>query len=135
MNNLRNLRKKKCLSIKNLHDLTGYPVRSLEDWDANKKPIQVYHRIKKLSEILECSTDEFMTYEDTCLYRGTESIFLLVQEEEGVRIGVFEDEGKMRELAFPIVNTIITRENALELLKYRKTNKDIWPFLSGIGCV
>ena len=135
MNNLKNLRKKRGLSIKNLHDLTGFPVRTLEDWDANKKPIQAYHRIKKLSEVLECSMDEFMTYEDKCIYHGEASIFTLFQEEEGVRIQVFAEEDKKLPFMYPTVNAIITRENALQLLKFRKDNEDIWPYLAEIKCI
>lgn len=135
MNNLRNLRKKRGLTIKNLHDLTGYPVRSLEDWDANRKPIQVYHRIKKLSEVLECSMDEFMTHEEKCIYHGEASIFTLFQEEEGVRIQVFVEEDTELPFMYTVVNAIITRDNALQLIKYRKGNEDIWPFLAEIKCV
>lgn len=130
MNNLRNLRKKRGLTIKKLHELTGYPVRSLEDWDANRKPIQVYHRIKKLAEVLKCSMDEFMTYEEKCIYHGEEAFFTLFQEEEGVRIEVYWDDDIDAALT-----AIITRENALNLLKFRKDNEDIWPFLAEIKCV
>lgn len=130
MNNLRNLRKKRGLTIKKLHELTGYPVRSLEDWDANRKPIQVYHRIKKLSEVLGCTMDEFMTYEDNCIYHGESAVFALFQEEEGVRISVLYDDDI--KIAF---TAIITRESALQLLKYKKDNEDIWPYLAEIKCV
>lgn len=130
MNNLRNLRKKRGLTIKKLHELTGYPVRSLEDWDANRKPIQVYHRIRKLAEVLKCSMDEFMTYEEKCIYHGEEAFFILFQEEEGVRIEVYWDDDIDAALT-----AIITRENALKLLQFRKDNEDICPFLAEIKCV
>ena len=131
MNNLRNLRKKRGLSIKKLHELTGFPVRTLEDWDANKKPIQAYHRIRKLADVLYCSMDEFMTYEDKCIYHEKSCIFTLFQEEEGVCIKVYDEENTKHIL----VNAIITRDNALQLLKFRKDNEDIWPYLAEIRCI
>lgn len=121
MNNLRNLRKKKGLSIPDLHRLTGYPVRTLEDWDSERRIIQSYHRIKKLSEILECTIDEFMTKEEIGIFKGEEVIVSMVQEEDGVHIQLVDSECEEISNGF----TIIPREEALSMLKDIKNNKDI----------
>ena len=125
MNNLRNLRKKRGLSIKKLHELTGFPVRTLEDWDANKKPIQAYHRIKNLSEVLECSMDEFMTWKEECLWQNNKVYVTMFQEEAGVRFKITLIEDSKYDLA-----AVISRETALEFLKYLKEtkSKEIYPF-------
>lgn len=124
MNNLRNLRKKKGLSLAQLHKITGYPLRTLEDWDAEKKLITSYHRIKRLSEILECSMDEFMIKEEKCVCDGYEAVIYMVQVEDGVNITVVDAENFKS-----ILSAIVPREKALELLKSLKTNKDITRFV------
>ena len=127
MNKLRNLRKARGLSIAKLHELTGIPVRSLEDWDAEKRLLQSYHRIKALAEVLECDMDELMTKEECCVFEGIQAVIFLSQEEAGVKIAICDDE------EFNLIfKTIIPREKALELLKYMKEHPgtDIKPFLS-----
>lgn len=120
MNNLRNLRKKKGLSLKELHRITGYPLRSLEDWDMEKRQITAYHRIKRLSEVLECSVDELMVKEEKCLYKGNICVVALFQEEDGVHIEIFDDDN-----FYAVASAIIPREKALELLKKIKKKEDI----------
>ena len=127
MNNLRNLRKARGLSIAKLHELTGIPVRSLEDWDAEKRLLQSYHRIKALSEVLDCDMDNLMTKEEKCVFEGIQAVIWLTQEETGVKIEILDAENLNQ-----IFKTIVTREKALELLKYMKDHEgtDIKMFLS-----
>ena len=130
MNNLRNLRKKAGYTIKQLHELTGIPVRSLEDWDAEKRQIQSYHRIKALAAVLRCGMDELMTKEEKCLYGAVRAVICLIQEEDGVYIEILdaEEEGF---LACPtLFKDTITREKALELLGHIKDGKDIKQYLA-----
>ena len=122
MNNLRNLRRKKGYSIQKLHELTGIPFRTLEDWDMENRQITAYHRIKRLSEVLECDMDELMTKQEKCLYGGEKATICLVQEEVGVHIIVFDDE------FCESYETMMPREKAIDLLKYMKTNEDVKPF-------
>ena len=126
MNNLRNLRKEAGYTIKQLHDLTGIPVRSLEDWDAEKRQIQSYHRIKALAAVLRCGMDDLMTKTEKCLYGANKADIYLVQEEDGVHIMVFIDDGSLD----AIYSGVITREKALKLLGYIKDGKDIKQYLA-----
>lgn len=132
MNNLRNLRKAAGYTIKQLHELTGIPVRSLEDWDAEKRQIQSYHRIKALSAVLRCDMDNLMTKEEKCLYGDARAVICLIQEEDGVYIEILdaEEEGF---LACPtLFKDTIPREEALELLNLIKDGKDLKPILDRI---
>ena len=123
MNNLRNIRKKKGYSLSQLHEMTGIPLRSLEDWDAEKRQIQAYHRIKLLAKVLECDMDDLMTKEEDCIHDGKEAHVIMIQEETGVHVLVTDDDFEI------FHDTIISREEALELLKHIKDGKDIKPFL------
>lgn len=125
MNNLRNLRKKKGYSIQKLHDLTGIPLRTLEDWDGEKRQIQAYHRIKMLAEVLDCTPDDLMRKKEYCMYGEYEAIIFLAQEEDGVHIHLWWNGELSHRNEF---DTTIPREKALELLKYMKTHKDVKPF-------
>ena len=124
MNNLRNLRKKKGYSIQQLHEMTGIPFRTLQDWDGEKRQIQAYHRIKMLSELLGTNPDDLMTKEENCLYNGENAVITMIQEEQGVNASVFVGDDLE-----PAFNGIIPREDALELLTHIKQGKDIKPFL------
>lgn len=124
MNNLRNLRRKKGLSLATISQKTGIPIRTLEMWDCNKRIPQSYHRIKALSHILECDMDDFMTYEEGCVYDGKYVYVCLETGEKDTLLTVW-DEG----FAEYVVSEYITRESALELIEYLKTNKDITDFL------
>lgn len=124
MNNLRNLRKKRGISLAELQRMTGYPLRTLENWDSDAKLIQSYHRIMRLSEILGCTMDEFMTKEEKCLYEGREAYITLFQDEDGVHINVHNSND------FTVVASIVvSREKALELLKYIKHHEDITEYI------
>lgn len=130
MNNLRNLRKRKGISIPKLHEMTGIPLRTLEDWDAEKRQIQAYHRVKLLANALNCSMDEVMEKEEPCIYDGKKAFCFLIQWEDGVHITILDDDGEFTELFEELLKDIcIPREDALELLKQIRDNKDIKPFL------
>lgn len=119
MNNLRNLRKAKGLSLAELHRMTGYPLRTLEDWDSERKIISSYHRIKRLSEILGVTMDEFMTKQEKCVFGGENAYISFVQEEGGVNITILNEHIEV------VFYETVPREKALDLLKFLKTNKDI----------
>lgn len=129
MNNLRHLRKEKGLSIQKLHEMTGYPIRTLEDWDSNKRQITSYHRIRRLSAILECNMDDLMTWSKKCLYGADRMVVEMFQEEDGVRVTISKNVYEEK-LFLPVHKYIITREKALELIKYLKTHWDIKPFFA-----
>lgn len=123
MNNLRKLRRAKGLSLGELHRQTGYPLRTLEDWDAERKLIQSYHRIKKLSEILDCTVDEFMTKEIDCLYNGVPVVVTMFQDEDGVHVKILDAT------TFDVINESVTeRENAVALFRYSNMHEDISKF-------
>ena len=126
MNNLRNIRKRMGLSLAELHRITGYPLRSLEEWDSNNRQITSYHRIKRLSSVLKCDMDDLMTLEEKCKFGGKSALICLSQDEDGVHVDVYEKDGDMN----IIYSTIITRDNALKLLKHMKTHWDVQSFLA-----
>lgn len=131
MNNLRNIRKARGYSVNQLSKKTGLPLRTIEDWDLEKRLITSYHRIKLLAEVLECSMDDLMTKEEKCVYDGNKSVICLTQKENGVHIevfiGEFQDGDYYGNAAF---ETIIPRKKALELLSYMKDHEDIKPFFA-----
>ena len=119
MNNLKNLRKRKGLSISKLHELTGIPIRTLEDWENERHQTLPYHRIKLLAEVLECGIEELMTKEIDCLYNEKSVSIYFTQEEQGVLVNMFEQE-----YSDPCLTTILPRETVLELLKEVKHGVD-----------
>ena len=126
MNNLRNLRKKKGYSIRQLHEMTGIPQRSLEEWDGEKRQIQAYHRIKRLAAVLGCTTDNLMTKEEKCLYGDARAVICLVQEEDGVCVDVYTND----DMVLLVHYATIPREKALALLDHIKANKDVKQFFA-----
>ena len=125
MNNLRNLRRKQGLSLAQIAEKTEIPIRTLEMWDSNKRIPQSYHRIKALSRLLDCDMDEFMTYEEKCVYEGRDAVVRLKTVEKDTLLSII-DYGLMG----TIISEYITRESALELVEYLKTNKDITDFMN-----
>ena len=123
MNNLRNLRKAKGISLAELHRMTGYPLRTLEDWDSERKIISSYHRIKRLSEIFGVSMDEFMTKEEKCVFGGENVSISFVQGEDGVNITIMNDDIEV------VFYETVPREKAIDLLKFLKTNKDVTQYI------
>lgn len=117
MNNLRNLRKEKGISLAELHRITGYPLRTLEDWEAERVTISSYHRMKKLSEIFDITIDELMTRKEECIFKGKNDCIEFVQDEDGVRVSVSD------------FRSVISRKKAVEILKALKKDKDITAFL------
>ena len=128
MNNLKNIRKNRGFSIKKLHELTGIPTRTIESWENETNQIKHYHRLKLLSDVLECSLDELMTKKEKCLYGGYCAILALIQEEKGVCITVYLYETDYDTL----FHGVISRETALELLRYLEDHEDIQPFIENI---
>lgn len=125
MNNLRNLRRKAGLSLAQIAKDTDIPIRTLEMWDSNKRIPQAYHRIKVLSELLGCDMDEFMTYEEECVYEGKKVAICLTTVEKDTLLRVFDED-----IMENVISENITRDSALELVEYLKTNKDITDFMN-----
>lgn len=117
MNNLRNLRKENGISLAELHRITGYPLRTLEDWEAERVTISSYHRMKKLSEIFDITIDELMTRKEECIFKGKNDCIEFVQDEDGVHVSVSD------------FHKVIPREKAVKILKALKRDKDITAFL------
>lgn len=127
MNNLRNIRKRKGISLKQLHEMTGIPFRTLEDWDGEKRQIQSYHRVKMLAGALDSSMDDLMTKEEECLLNGEASFCILVQWEDGVHVTMADEDGFLIE---EMKDIVMPREDALDLLKHIKEHKEVSNFLS-----
>lgn len=125
MNNLRNLRRKAGLSLAQIAKDTDIPIRTLEMWDSNKRIPQAYHRIKVLSELLDCDMDDFMTYEEECVYEGKKVAICLTTVEKDTLLRVFDED-----IMENVISENITRDSALELVEYLKTNKDITDFMN-----
>lgn len=125
MNNLRNLRRKAGLSLAQIAEKTEIPIRTLEMWDSNKRIPQAYHRIKVLSELLDCDMDDFMTYEENCVYEGKKVAICLTTVEKDTLLRVFDED-----IMENVISENITRDSALELVEYLKTNKDITDFMN-----
>lgn len=121
MNNLRNLRKEKGLSIPELHRHTGIPIRTLEMWDTEKRMPTSYHRIKAISKILGCSPDDFMTKVEKCLYDGKNMDVVLVDVEKGVYVRIFEENDE-------IASITVSQDKAMELLNFVKMGWDVKVF-------
>ena len=126
MNNLKNIRKAKGYTVKQLSELSGLPIRTIEDWEHERRQIVYYHRIKLLADVLECGMGELMTKEEKCVYDGHKSVMALSQKEDGVHINVYDLDGDC-EILF---ETIIPREKALELLQYMKDHEEVKEYLA-----
>lgn len=125
MNSLRKRRKALGLSIPEIHRRTGIPLRTLEDWDAEKRVPNSYYRIRVLSKLLECSEEEFMTKEEKCMYNGKPATVALVQEDKDVRIYIIIIDADDVNIKY---QGTISREMALELLDYLKKSWEITLF-------
>lgn len=123
MNSLRKRRKALGLSIPEIHRRTGIPLRTLEDWDTEKRVPNSYYRIRVLSELLECSEEDFMTKEEECMYNGKPATVSLIQEDKDVRIYIISDD----DVNIKYEGTI-SRAMALELLDYLKKTQEITLF-------
>ena len=76
-----------------------------------------------MSEIFEGSMDEFMTKEEKCVF-GEENVdIFLVQVEDGVNITIMNENIEV------VFYETVTREKALDLLKFLKTNKDVTQYI------
>lgn len=123
MNSLRKRRKALGLSIPEIHRRTGIPLRTLEDWDVEKRVPNSYYRIRVLSKLLECSEEEFMTKEEECMYNSKPADVALIQEDKDVRIYIIADD----DVNIKYEGTI-SRAMALELLDYLKKSQEITLF-------
>ena len=127
MNNIRNLRKAKGLTIPKLSELTCIPVRTIEDYESEKSQIAYYHRLKAFCKALDCDIDNLMTKEEKCVYDGISAVIWLTQMEDGVCIDILDEE----ELNLLDKRTT-SRANALLLLQHIKENKDVKQFFDGM---
>ena len=123
MNNLKNLRKQKKLSFRQLSELLNIPSRTIQDWEYEERQIQFYHRMKALAKIFGVTLEELMTKEVNCLYGGKKAVIFLTQEEDGVHIEVyrFEDDD-IKQIKGPFV---VSREEALQFIKGIKEDTDL----------
>jgi transcriptional regulator with XRE-family HTH domain len=124
MNNLRNIRRKKGLSLAEIAKQTEIPLRTLEMWDSNKRIPQSYHRIKELAVLLECTMDDIMTYKEDCVYEGKEVHVDLSTAERDTFFVVYDDAYN------DIISEYITRDSAMDLLEQMKKDKDITDFVN-----
>lgn len=107
-----------------LHRITGIPLRTLEDWEAERSQIASYHRMKRLAGILNCDVDELMTKEENCLYGQNRGSVFFFQEENGVHVKVYPEEDG--DIGFePAAFAVMPRKEAIKLLKHMKKNLQI----------
>lgn len=114
MNNLRNLRKEKGLTLPEIHRMTGIPLRSLEEYDANRIIISHYHRIKELSKVIGCTMDELMLFEDKCIYDRNEAYVCMYDVEGGVAV-----------IVLGVERWTVTRKESMEILQRIKKKSDL----------
>lgn len=114
MNNLRNLRKEKGLTLPEIHRMTGIPLRSLEEYDANRIIISHYHRIKELSKVIGCTMDELMKFREKCIYDGKETDICMFDSEDGVSV-----------IIVGVKKWTVTRKKSMEILQRIKKKADI----------
>lgn len=124
MNNIRNIRLSKGITMKELHNRTGIPLRTLEDWEHDKAIPTQYHRLKKLAEVLNCSIEDLMIRkEDAFMGNGIVTVELETAEK-GTILRVFHADG------YAVINEVITEESGKNLVNYLKKDKDITEFLN-----
>lgn len=128
MNNLRNIRRQKNISLAEISKQTEIPIRTLEMWDSNKRIPQSYHRIKALAGFLEVGMDELMEYwESECIYDGKTVEVSMRTVEKDTLLQLFEVTEMDDEL---YLSEYITRESAMDLFEQLKTDKDITDFMN-----
>lgn len=128
MNNLRNIRRQKNISLAEISKQTEIPIRTLEMWDSNKRIPQSYHRIKALAGFLEVGMDELMKYwEPGCIYDGKTVEVSMQTVEKDTLLQLFE----VTEDEFTLyLSEYITRESAMDLFEQLKTDKNITDFMN-----
>lgn len=128
MNNLRNIRRQKNISLAEISKQTEIPIRTLEMWDSNKRIPQSYHRIKALAGFLEVGMDELMEYwESECIYDGKTVEVSMRTVEKDTLLQLFEVTEMDDEL---YLSEYITRESAMDLFEQLKTDKNITDFMN-----
>lgn len=125
MNNLKNLRKEKGYSLADLHRITGIPLRTLEDWEAERSQIASYHRMKRIAGVLRCSVEDLMIRFERCLYGDSGASVSLFQDEDGVHITVYPDDEDGDMGIDPAAFAVMPRKEALQLLKNLKKDLQI----------
>lgn len=128
MNNLRNIRRQKNISLAEISKETEIPIRTLEMWDSNKRIPQSYHRIKALAGFLEVGMDELMEYwKPGCIYDGKTVEVSMQTVEKDTLLQLFE----VTEDEFTLyLSEYITRESAMDLFEQLKIDKNITDFMN-----
>lgn len=124
MNNIRNMRMKKDISIGELHRRSGIPIRTIEDWEHDKRIPTVYHRLKTIAEILECSIDDLMVRTENAILDNQDVNVELESVESGTSLRIYNDTGEL------VINELITNECGIDLVNYLKKQKDISDFMN-----
>lgn len=119
MNNIKNMREKANISRLELHRITGIPLRTLEDWEADKAQPKHYHRLKSVAKVLGCSIDELMIRKESAIWNDNPVELELESVEKGTMLNIFDSDGV---LAY---DDIITIDCGIELVNHLKKDKDI----------
>lgn len=122
MNNIKNIRLEKGISCAELHRLTNIPIRTLEDWENDKRTPKDYHRLKMLAFILGCSIDDLMVRKESAIWNDENITIELELIEQGINIRIYNDGGL-------IFNAVVTNDCGTSLVNYLKTNRDISDFM------
>lgn len=123
MNNIKNMREKKGISRAELHRRTGIKIRTLEEWEADKLVPSVYHRLKKIAEVLECTVDDLMVRKEPAVWDNEDVCIHLELIEDGTSLKIYYANGKL------MLAEVIPNECGAALIKHLKKDRDISDFM------
>lgn len=107
------------MSLAELQRQTNISRRTLEDWESQKATPTVYHRIKKVAEVLACSPDEIMSFEKDVIYMEENATLMMADVEGGVVIDIYDEKFAL------VYSATVTSELAFDLYQ-RYRDKDVW---------
>ena len=126
MNNIKNIRLSRGISCAELHRLTNIPLRTLEDWESDKRTPKDYHRLKTLASILDCSIDDLMIRKEDATWNNLDVIIELELIENGTSIKIYYNDLPYDNLR---LNEVITNACGTSLVNHLKKNRDISDFM------
>lgn len=64
MNNIKALRKAREMTQKELSLKSGVPLRTIEDWEGNRRPPTNVYQLHKIAIVLECTIEDLLIFEE-----------------------------------------------------------------------
>lgn len=126
MNNIKNIRLSKGISCTELHRLTKIPLRTLEDWESDKRTPKDYHRLKTLASILDCSIDDLMIRREDATWNYNDVTIELELIENGTSFKIYYNDLPYDNL---MIDKVITNACGTALVNHLKKNRDITEFM------